>query len=268
MNKSICFDYKYDSEPRERLRLIEEAGFDGIYLHAQYSPREYIDVICRSSLKVESLHLSYKKMNQGRTVDSRYVNVLWEDGDKSDPYVEELIQEVRFAHEYGIDLVVMHITGGETPPPMCESGISNIGRVLDVCEKHNITLCLENLRRLDYLDYAFESLPSNKLMFCFDSGHANCMTRNLDSFPWGRYAKKLRYFHLNDNNGMADQHLIPFSGTIDWENLARVIQGFKKNLPLTLEVRSSAETRRQNSERQYLELCFGSLVRLERLIER
>jgi sugar phosphate isomerase/epimerase len=267
MFKSICFDYKYDSSPAERLRLIKEAGFDGVYVHSQYNPVEYIDLICRSTLKIESLHLPYKKLIQGHTVDSRYVNVLWESDDRAAPYVDELIHEILFAHEYGIEMVVMHVTSGDTPPPMHENGIRNIAAILDVCEKYNIILCLENLRRLDYLDYAFDSLRSDKLMFCFDSGHANCMTHNLDSFPWSRYVDKLCYLHLNDNNGVADQHLIPFTGNINWEKLAQVIHSFKRHLSLTLEVRSSAETRRQNSEREYLKRCFDSAVRLQGLME-
>jgi sugar phosphate isomerase/epimerase len=266
MKKSINFDYKYDSDPQERLRLIEEVGFSGIYIHSQYKPSDYIDLICKSSLTIESLHLPYKKMDQGRSIDSRYVNVLWEDDDKSSSYVEELIREVRFAHEYGINIVVMHVTGGDAPPPMSENGIRNIGRVLNVCEQYNITLCLENLRRLDYLDYAFESLPSDKLMFCFDSGHANYMTTNVDSFPWSRYENKLCYLHLNDNDGLGDQHLVPFSGNINWQQLIKVIFGLNPRLSLQLEVRSSSETRKRYSERQYLELCFNSLARLEGLL--
>lgn len=266
MKKSINFDYKYDSSPQERLRLIEEAGFDGIYIHSQYKPSDYIDLICKSSLTIESLHLPYKKIYQGRSVDSRYVNVLWEGDEKSQPYVEELIEEVNFAHEHGIDVVVMHVTGGNAPPPMSENGVRNIGRVLDVCEKYNITLCLENLRRLDYLDYAFARLDSDKLMFCFDSGHANCMTANVDSFPWSLYGNKLCYLHLNDNNGLADQHLIPFSGNIHWQQLIKVIFGLNPRLSLQLEVRSSSEIRQQHNEKQYLELCFASLVMLEGIL--
>jgi sugar phosphate isomerase/epimerase len=160
----------------------------------------------------------------------------------------------------------MHVTGGDAPPPMSENGIRNIGRVLNECEKYDITLCLENLRRLDYLDYAFESLPSDKLMFCFDSGHANCMTKNVDSFPWSRYASKLCYLHLNDNSGIGDPHLIPFEGGINWEQLIRRIFSINRSLLLQLEVRSSSETRKQHTERQYLELCFRSLTRIEKIL--
>lgn len=267
MKKSIGFDYKYDSPPLERIRLIEEAGFDAIFLHSQYKPADYIDRLQKAStLRIESLHLPYKRLHEGKTVDSRYVNVLWKGDDDSRPYVDELLREVEFASRHGIGIAVMHLTGGEEPPPVTDHGIRNIEKVLSACEKHGIVLCLENLRRLDYLDYVFDRLASEKLQFCFDSGHANCMTKNVESFPWEKYRHKLHYLHLNDNNGMADQHLIPFNGNIRWDKLAQEVFSYNDRLTLTLEVRGSSETRKQLTEQQYLRLSFESLVKLQELL--
>ena len=167
MNKCICFNYKYNSGYEERVTLIKESGFNSVFLYSQYNPIEYIDLICISTLKIDSYHLPYKKFNRGKCIDSRYVNILWEERPEAKVYVRELIEEVKFAHEYAINTVVMHITGGDVPPPMNDNGIKNIEKVLDVCEKYNITLCLENLRRVDYLDYVFKKLDSDKLRFCF-----------------------------------------------------------------------------------------------------
>ncbi len=268
MKKSICFDYRYDSSPLERIGLIQEAGFGGVYLHSQYNPAEYIDIIRGASdLEIESLHLPYKKLREGKTIDARHVNALWRDETESRAYADELVREVEFAARHGIGIVVMHVTGGDTPPPMNENGIRSIGRVLSACEKNGIVLCLENLRRLDYLDYVFANLASDKLMFCFDSGHANCMTKNLDSFPWEKYRQKLYYLHLSDNNGLADQHLPPFSGSIEWDGLIKKVCGYNSGLALTLEVRSASETRKLLAEKEYLKLCFDSLVALENILE-
>ena len=263
MNKSIGFNYKYNSAYEDRINLIEQAGFSGVFIYSQYNPSEYIEIICDSSLRIDSLHLPYKKFEQGKCVDSRYVNVLWTDETVADLYVKELIDEVKFAHEYKIDTVVMHITGGDIPPDMSDHGIINIEKVLNACELYDITLCLENLRRLDYLSYVFNKLDSKHLKFCFDSGHANVMTKNIDNFPWGEFGDKLFYLHLNDNNGAKDQHLIPFNGNINWYDLMKTIFAFNNNIGLTLEVRSSEEIRNAFSENQYLELCFNSLSKLD-----
>jgi len=268
MNKSINFTYKYNSTFEERINLIERVGFSGVFIYSQYNPVDYIDLIRNSSLSIESLHLPYKKIKDGETVDSRYVNVLWKDTQEANEYVAELIREVEFAREYGIDTVVMHITGGSSPPPMNLGGVDKIARVLEVCEKHDITLCLENLRRLDYLDYVFSNLHSDRLMFCFDSGHANVMTKNVADFPWDRFGSKLYYLHINDNNGVKDEHLIPYHGNIVWSDLIKTIFNLNDKVNLTLEVRSSEEMRSLLSEEKYLEACYESLRKLELLAKK
>jgi sugar phosphate isomerase/epimerase len=40
--------------------------------------------------------------------------------------------------------------------------------------------------------------------------------------------------HLHDNHGEKDEHLLPFSGTIDWKKLLKVMP---PKLPLLLELR-------------------------------
>src|SRR5215469_15049462 len=100
MKKAIGFNYKYDSDYLDRIHLIQDTGFTGVFLYSQYGPERYVDLISESSLHIESLHLSYKKVDQGKTVDARYVNVLWEDTHESKQYVNKLIEEVEFANKY------------------------------------------------------------------------------------------------------------------------------------------------------------------------
>jgi hypothetical protein len=66
---------------------------------------------------------------------------------------------------------------------------------------------------------------------------------------------------------MADQHLIPFNGNIRWDKLVKEVFSYNNRLALTLEVRSSSETRKQLTEKQYLQLCFESVVKLQGLLE-
>lgn len=254
------------AEPAERIIMIEDAGFDGVFIYSQYHPREYVDLLSKSKLNIETLHLPYKKFTDGKLTDSQYVNVLWKEDGETEEYVKQLIDEIFFAHSYGIRKVVAHITGGSEPPVICESGIKHISKILDVCEKYGITLCLENLRRLDYLEYVFERLKSDKLKFCFDSGHANAFTKNVETFPWDIFGDKLTCVHLNDNDGLADKHLTPFDGNINWERLINTISKYNSNIELTLEVRCSEEQKNKYTEQEYLKRCFDSLVKIEKMM--
>jgi sugar phosphate isomerase/epimerase len=192
---------------------------------------------------------------------------LWEAGREAELYISELIQEVKLANEYNIKTVIMHITGGDTPPQKNYKGVKNIEKVLDYCENYGITLCLENLRRLDYLIYVYEKIQNTNLKFCFDTGHANAMTKNIKEFPWDTFGDRLYYLHLNDNNGAKDEHLIPFQGNIDWDGIAMIIKKYCKDIGLTLEVRSNDGIRKVYNEYEYLKMCYNSLLRLENIIE-
>ena len=218
MKKFINFNYgfKQNTDYVARARLIKATGFDGVFLYAKYNPETYIGDILGVGLEIGSFHLSYQKCApDGTKLVQDYVNMLWTDGDESRDYLNLLYSEIEFANKYGIKNIIMHITGGNEPPAFNDNGIRFIGNVLARCKQYGMTLCLENLRRLDYLEKVFKAIDDDCLKFCFDSGHANYMTQNADSFDWEKFGSKLYYLHLNDNDGNSDQHLPPYMGNID-----------------------------------------------------
>ncbi len=265
MKKNINYNYKYNSDYVKRNQMIKESGFDGVFIYSQYNPQDYIESIIKCGLSIETLHLPYKLFKSGECIDSKYVNSIWLDNDATTYYTNTLIREVDFASYYGIKKVVMHITGGDNPPIYNESGLKVIEKLLNHCVKHNIFLCLENLRRLDYLKYVFDNLYSEYLKFCFDSGHANYMTNNANSFPWNVFGKHLLCLHLNDNYGMKDTHSIPFAGNILWNILIDEIKYWNPNIELTLEVRAAKEQIDDLTEIDFLNECNRSLTKIERL---
>ena len=267
MKKYINLDNKYESSYETKLHRIKDAGFDGVFLHSKHEPQKYINCIIHLGLEIETLHLPYKKYKNGILIDSRYVNAIWTGGTLAEEYIRELFGEIDFANQFNIPTVVMHITGGDNPPKTNANSLTYIEMVLSHCEKYGITLCLENLRRLDYLQYVFDNLSSPNLKFCFDSGHANVMTHNVATFPWDVFGSKLSCLHLNDNHGSKDEHLPPLYGNILWEPLIKKITKFKADVNFTLEVRSSEIQRQTMLEEEYLALCINSLYSLEKLKE-
>lgn len=266
MKKNIGYNYKYPSSELLRAELIKNAGFDGVFIYSQYNPQAYIESILRSGLEIETLHLPYKKFEDGSCIDSRYVNNLWLDNSDSKLYLDMLYREIDFAAAYGIKIAVMHITGGSNPPAVSDAGLRFIEKTLNYCEQKKIVLCLENLRSLSHLSYVFSNLQSPFLKFCFDSGHANYMTHNAMSFPWDEYGKYLYCLHLNDNDGTKDTHSIPFTGNIDWIKISKEIYSLNANCNLTLEVRCSETQKTTLSEQDYLKLCYNSLQRIEQIM--
>lgn len=62
---------------------------------------------------------------------------------------------------------------------------------------------------------------------CMDTGHTNKAMRFGDNPTPGEFIRRLGsrlgILHLNDNNGMTDQHDIPFTGTVDWTDVLNAL---------------------------------------------
>jgi sugar phosphate isomerase/epimerase len=224
MKHQIYFDYGYDSTDQKKIELIKYNHFDGVFLFWREELDEVVKQIREASLSIETLHLPFDNCND-----------LWCETMASS-YWEVINRAVDDAYRLKIPTVIFHISSTANPPAINETGLKRFSELLLKCEKYQINLALENLRRLDYLDYIFSSLKSPYLKFCFDSGHANAFTCNIETFPWEGYSDKLICLHLHDNNGLRDQHLLPFSGTINWEHLIKKLSFYHYNGPLTAEV--------------------------------
>ena len=97
-----------------------------------------------------------------------------------------------------------------------------------------INLALENLRKPEYLKYVFSNIKSQKLGFCYDSGHENCYSKEIDLLS--TYGHKLMALHLHDNDGIKDQHRMPGEGTINWDATVSKIKKTGYLGPISLEV--------------------------------
>ncbi|MFN3270324.1 MAG: sugar phosphate isomerase/epimerase family protein, partial [Candidatus Kapaibacteriota bacterium] len=70
---------------------------------------------------------------------------------------------------------------------------------------------------------------------CLDTSHANVTKVNIKEFI---YTAKERIYatHISDNLGQNDDHLFPYSGTINWEEVINSFKEINYNGILNLEV--------------------------------
>lgn len=76
-------------------------------------------------------------------------------------------------------------------------GIERMKRIVDIAEQLNVNVAIENMSRPEYLERIFRDIQSERLGFCFDSGHCNVFTPNVDFLAL--YGDKLMALHLHDN---------------------------------------------------------------------
>ena len=131
----------------------------------------------------------------------------------------------------GIRSAVLH-TGGDNELPDAELFEKRV-RALEVLTAHikgsPLTICLENLRSqklahtADDLNAMIDAVGDENLGICLDTGHLNYCTDFGCGQPKGEFirkaGKRLKALHIDDNNGTADQHRLPYRGTVDWQDV-------------------------------------------------
>ncbi len=90
------------------------------------------------------------------------------------------------------------------------------------------------------LQCIYPAVDTGRLGFCFDSGHYNVYTPQLDLLTM--YGDRLMALHLHDNDGQADQHTLPGTGTIAWKSLMEKLDRLGYQGALSLEVRNTGYT--------------------------
>lgn len=262
MNLSIVDWFGYNLSPLDRMRLIKEAGFNGVLLlWADYFDKDYKqfpEYARKAGLYVENAHAPY--MN---------ANALWEDTVNGQDAYKELVSCVEDCTTHNIPTLVMHPenkNGTETVefPSDFTIGIERMKRIIDTAERLNVNIAVENMSHPEYLDYFFRNIHSERLGFCFDSGHCNVFAPEHDLLT--QYGDKLMALHLHDNDGVDDWHSLPFSGNINWNEIAGKLSRIPYNGTIALEV---GNTRFEHIEEphEFLRLAVDSSERMRCLCE-
>lgn len=85
------------------------------------------------------------------------------------------------------------------------------------------------LRRL------FERLDSDRICFCFDTGHFNVFARSELKVWFDELGKYLGHLHLHDNYGGKDEHLPVGRGTFPFSEFFQKLREIKAEPTITLE---------------------------------
>lgn len=200
----------------ERLKRIRDAGFSSVctwwgdtFAETDGDKRTHPALAARHGLVLEHAHLPYFGCD-----------ALWRNGLAGDALTEGYTDAILAAAESGVATLVFHPFEKRVP----EGGdwrvfSARIRKLSNLCAQKNVRLAIENLADREGLCKILDSLSDNPAVgLCFDSGHANLVARN-DFSLLTRYADRVFALHLHDNDGVSDQHLLPYLGSIDWARL-------------------------------------------------
>lgn len=122
------------------------------------------------------------------------------------------MKDISDCKKNNISMVVMHLTSGKDAPIYNEIGLN---------------------RLKGYLEYVIDNIKDENVGICYDSGH--CHVHFNDEFDFGKFKDRIFAVHLHDNDKTDDLHLLPFDGTIDWEETVRNLKQANFNGHITLE---------------------------------
>ena len=134
-----------------------------------------------------------------------------------------------------------------------------LDKLAPLAKEFNITMCIENLydnlaghliegpccnarKAAERIDRMNNKYKAEVLGFCLDTGHANLVGINFETFIT-TLGDRLKVLHIHDNDGVTDLHQIPYTFTrtrennssTDWPGFLRGLHNIKFSKVLSFE---------------------------------
>lgn len=212
----------------ETIDAIKKAGFKNVFIqwyNKDWTPtqEEQLNYIKDQGLNIIFAHLGYQNIND-----------IWLDTNEGEALVDRYKRDIKACKDNEIPMVIMHLTSANVAPPYNEIGLNRLKRIADYAQELNVKIAFENTKIKGYLEYVIENINNDNVGICFDAGHYHAHFN--DEFDFTKFKNRIFAVHLHDNDKSFDQHLIPFDGTIDWEDVIKNLKDNNYTGPITLEL--------------------------------
>ena len=212
----------------QTIHAIKNAGFNKVFVQWydkdwEYSQEEQVKLCKELGLDIIFAHLGYQDINE-----------IWKEQKEGEELVERYKNDIKNCKQNGIPMVIMHLTSGKNPPIYNEIGLKRIKKITQYAKENGIKVAFENTKIPGYLEYVLENIQDENVGICFDAGHYHVHFD--DQFNFEFFKNKIFAVHLHDNDKSDDLHLLPFDGTINWEDVIHKLKQYGYNGPVTMEL--------------------------------
>ncbi len=171
--------------------------------------------------------------------------------DNQDEAIDTLKQWLDLFVALDIRAAVLHPGGFQLIDQGCERqkvrelNLRALGALTDYIQGTDLVICLENIPKTapeaEDLCEIIQAVGSSHLGICLDTGHLN-MTSGLQSAFIHKAGPLLKAMHLTDNDGSADQHLMPYGhGTVRWDEVFSALKEIGYTGLLNFEIPGETE---------------------------
>lgn len=213
------FSYASPQAVRELAGALEE---NHLSLHSLHSPPERDAAFGRSGVPN-----SISEPERVRRLDA----------------VDEVKRALEVAEQIPFKYLVQHMgqSRDEADQRHFDAAFNSLEHLAIFAKHRGVTIVLENtpdeLGSPDSLLRFLKETHLNDLKLCLDVGHAHIGTKIDTAFEIMR--ERIVTTHIHDNHGEKDEHLLPYSGSIDWDALIGLISGAPHELPIVLELKEA-----------------------------
>jgi len=243
----------------ENLQVFSEEGIDMVFIAGDHLPRlgeeevsEMAERYMKAGIRVRAGH------SPGGNLASL------EEGERRKA-VEENLDVLHKLGLMGAEIMVFH--GGKVEEEgklraARDALLRSISELLDAAGREGVKLALENdslsggreparemrpwrrfsgqrsfpgplLPRGEDVRDVIEEVDSPFLGACFDTGHGNIYSEVKEQVE--ALGGRILTFHMQDNEGRADQHMQPPYGTVDWEGFGEALRSIGFDGPMLVE---------------------------------
>lgn len=241
----------YCANDSDRIRELHRAGFRYIDLDmysftpdCPYMSENWRDEVRKIRTLAEELGMKFVQAH------SQGGNPLSDDKSHVDFLVAATMRSIEICAELGIENTVVHF-GYAKGIDKSESFRRNkefFARLFPTMERCGVNVLVENSTRANMGDMYYPNTAADILEFleyadhprlhvCWDTGHANCEGAQYSEIV--ALGKELRAIHYNDNHGKKDEHLIPYMGTLNHDEVINALTDVGYKGYFTLECSSS-----------------------------
>ncbi|HTX15835.1 MAG TPA: sugar phosphate isomerase/epimerase [Candidatus Baltobacteraceae bacterium] len=249
--RRILSTYRYVHQPlsREMLQGIARAGIRGVEIfcassHFSYrSPealRELAGALGEYRLELHSLHSpTERNMSPGRE-SGIPMSISETERIRRIDAVDEVKRAIDVAETVPFRYLIQHLGSGrqEADPRRYDAAFTSLEHLSLFAKQRGVTIAVENTpNELGAPASLVQFVKETRLdlRFCFDIGHAHLDAGVAESFELMR--PRIVTTHIHDNHGQKDEHLLPYSGTIDWDAALTALAGASEALPIVLELK-------------------------------
>ncbi len=246
---AACIDISIYGSVEEIVKLCKYAGIEALEPNWRYTENkpekeiiEIADIFKSEGIELYSFHLPFTQEDD--------ISCFYET--KRRQAIERLIPVMEQAALLGSKALILHpttnsfstaIEGLDRYVSQMEKSLSEL---LPVAERNDLIISLENMlpgsdgerfgSKIEHFILFKEKFCCENVGFCFDTGHAF-----IAYGPDGpvKFFEKIKdnisAFHIQDNSGDRDLHIVPGKGLINWKEFLSKLSEMEIKFPLTIE---------------------------------